>query len=81
MNQEQLEMKLEARILKIEEVSRFYAGILENITDEGSTVTVSGSDEALCTMREKIDFLIAELTLIKKDAELIESVENLLYRD
>lgn len=78
MNQEQLEMKLEDKTLKIEETSRFCATVLQNLCDESSTITDSGSDIALSGIGEKLDFVINELTAMKKDVDLIESVEKLL---
>ena len=78
MNQEQLEMKLEDKTLKIEEMSRFCATVLQNLCDEGSTIANKDSDIILTGMGEKLDFVINELTDMKKDVDLIESVWNLI---
>ncbi|EGO7832330.1 hypothetical protein FH947_001898 [Enterococcus faecalis] len=81
MNQEQLEMKLEHKTLEIEEMSRFCATVLQNLCDEGSTITHEESDKCLSKISEKLDFVINELTDTKKDVDLIESVENWLYSE
>ena len=81
MNQEQLEMKLEDKTLKVEKMSRFCSVVLKNLCDEGSTITDDKSDDCLSGMGEKLDFVINELTDMKKDVDLIESVENWLYSE
>lgn len=78
MNQEQLEAKLEEKTLKVEEMSRFCGTVLQSLCDVSSTITDSGSDITLSGMGEKLDFVINELTAMKKDVDLIESVEKLL---
>ena len=81
MNQEQLEMKLEDKTLRIEEISRFCATVLQNLTDESSTIKDSDSDIVLSGMSEKLDFVINELTAMKKDVELIETAWNWLLEE
>lgn len=76
MNQEQLEMRLEDKTLKVEETSRFCATVLQNLCDESSTVTNEESDVVLSDMGEKLEFVINELTAMKKDVDLIESSWN-----
>lgn len=76
MNQEQIEMRLEDKTLKIEETSRFCATVLQNLCDESSTITNDESDVVLNGMGEKLELVINELTAVKKDVDLIESVWN-----
>lgn len=76
MSKEKFEMKLEERLLKVEKLSKTCADILENITDESSVIKDSQSNEVIATISGKLDFVINELTEMKKDAAYIELVER-----